>query len=160
MFTTEAQSAQSELIFLPDRETAIGQNYAALRADPLAPGRCRPKLKLCFESAPAEGGGTFPWPSSPGQGKIHLLCDLCVSVVNSSTSPLYGPSLLLIQPLLHRLDQEWPGYGGIAENLGETPSILGSHEFSPRDPLRVSATTQPAPICWLRAYPDSIVKLF
>ena len=30
--TTEAQSAQRETSFLPDRETAIGQKIAALRA--------------------------------------------------------------------------------------------------------------------------------
>jgi hypothetical protein len=33
--------------------------------------------------ASAEGGGSFPWPSSPGQGKISVLCDLCVSVVQN-----------------------------------------------------------------------------
>ncbi len=68
--------------------------------------------------------------------------------------------MLLIQALFHRLDQEGPGYGGIAENLGETAAILGSHELSPRDPLRVSTTTQPAPVCRLRAYSYAVVKFF
>ena len=39
------------------------------------------------ERAAAEGGGSFPWPPSPGQGKIHLLCVLCVSVVNFLAMP-------------------------------------------------------------------------
>ncbi|MGD8705563.1 MAG: hypothetical protein PVI84_08625, partial [Syntrophobacterales bacterium] len=30
----------------------------------------------------AAGGGSFPWPSSPGQGKNNILCVLCASVVN------------------------------------------------------------------------------
>ncbi|UCG65953.1 MAG: hypothetical protein JSW12_02570, partial [Deltaproteobacteria bacterium] len=38
----------------------------------------------------AEGDGIFPWPSSPGQGNNNLLCDLCVSVVNSRAMPSYN----------------------------------------------------------------------
>jgi hypothetical protein len=32
---------------------------------------------------PPKARGSFPWPSSPGQGKISLLCVLSASVVNS-----------------------------------------------------------------------------
>ena len=47
------------------------------------------------ERASAEGGGSFPWPPSPGQGKIHLLCVLGVSVVNHPALSLAPFSLCL-----------------------------------------------------------------
>ena len=79
-----------ELFFLPDRETAIGQEIAALRA------RSSNAVASCQRLEPgyrafAGGGGSFPWPSSPGQGKITLLCVLCASVVNFQ-SGLLKPS--------------------------------------------------------------------
>ena len=84
--TTEAQRAQSETSFLPDRETAIGQKIAALRA--LSSNRvvlCR-GLEI-YQRAFAEGGGSFPWPSLPAREKISLLRDLGVSVVSKSICP-------------------------------------------------------------------------
>ena len=73
------ESTERNLV-LPDRETAIGQKNAALRAV-YVQAAIVPRPMFCSRSASAEGGGTFPWPSSPGQGKITLLCVLCVSVV-------------------------------------------------------------------------------
>jgi len=46
----------------------------------------------------AGGGGSFPWPSSPGQGKITLLCVLCASVVNLQSG--------LLRPGIFKLEQE------------------------------------------------------
>ena len=69
LFTNHRDSESTEgTIFLPDRETAIGQEIAALRA------RSSNEVASCERlhqgsRASAEGGGSFPWPSSPGQGK-------------------------------------------------------------------------------------------
>jgi hypothetical protein len=68
LLTTETRRAQRELFFLPDRETAIGQEIAALRA------RSNNWVSACQwldlgSRAFAAGEGSFPWPSSPGQGK-------------------------------------------------------------------------------------------
>ena len=68
--------------------------------------------------------------------------------------------MLLVQALFDRFDEERPGHGGIAENLGETAAILGSHELSPGNPLRISTPAQSTPVCWLRTYPYAVVKLF
>ena len=67
-------------MFLPDRETAIGQEIAALRA------RSCNQVAACQwldldSRAFAAGEGSFPRPSSPGQGKNNILCVLCASVV-------------------------------------------------------------------------------
>jgi hypothetical protein len=81
-FTNHGDTESTEeTIFLPDRETAIGQEIAALRARSSTP------VALCQRLEPgqrafAAGGGSFPWPSSPGQGKNNILCVLCASVVN------------------------------------------------------------------------------
>ena len=91
--TTETRRAQRELFFLPDRETAIGQEIAALRAR--SSNRVAAFQRLDPGSrAFAGGGGSFPWPSparhrsrsgeaggSPGQGKTLFLCGLCASVL-------------------------------------------------------------------------------
>jgi hypothetical protein len=55
-------------IFLPDRETAIGQEIAALRARSSNLVVSCQRLETGSRTF-AEGGGSFPWPSSPGQGK-------------------------------------------------------------------------------------------
>jgi hypothetical protein len=69
-------------IFSPDRETtAIGQEIAALRARSSNPVVSCQGLEP-GSRASATGGGSFPWPSSPGQGKNNILCVLCASVVN------------------------------------------------------------------------------
>jgi len=40
---------------------------------------------LCaYPDIPAKPEASFPWPYSPGQGKINLLCGLRVSVVKPS----------------------------------------------------------------------------
>ncbi|MGD8694397.1 MAG: hypothetical protein PVI74_11140, partial [Syntrophobacterales bacterium] len=81
LLTTETRRAQRELFFLPDRETAIGQEIAALRArssNRVASGQRLDPGSRAF----AAGEGSFPWPSSPGQGKNNILCVLCASVVN------------------------------------------------------------------------------
>ena len=85
----DTESTERNLV-LPHRETAIGQKNAALRAVSLQTATV-PRAMFCSRRSSAEGGGTFPWPSSPGQGKNHLLCDLCVSVVE-----LFQPYYLLL----------------------------------------------------------------
>ena len=80
LLTTETRRAQREF-FLPDWETAIGQEIIALWA------RSSNRVALCQRLDPGSrafsaSGGSFPWPSSPGQGKINFLCVLCASVVN------------------------------------------------------------------------------
>ena len=82
LFTNHRDTESTErIIFLPDRETTIGQEIAALRA------RSSSWVASCQRldqgsRAFAEGGGSFPWPSSPGQGKNNILSVLCASVVN------------------------------------------------------------------------------
>jgi hypothetical protein len=66
---------------LPDRETAIGQKIAALRARPSNPVVSDQRLEIGARAF-AGGEGSFPWPSSPGQGKNTILRVLCASVVN------------------------------------------------------------------------------
>jgi hypothetical protein len=57
-FTTEAQRAQREILFLPDRETAIRQKKAALRA--------RWALSI------GEAGGFFSLAAVSRPGKIRV----------------------------------------------------------------------------------------
>jgi len=76
--TTEAQSAQSEISFLPDGERVIGQKIAVLRT------QFGNRLVSCwgldiYQRAFFEGGGSFTWPSSPGQVKnFSPLWPLCL----------------------------------------------------------------------------------
>jgi hypothetical protein len=73
---------------------------------------------------------------------------------------LHFLSPLLIQPLFDRLDQERPDYCSIAENLGKTTAVFRGHKLAPGNSFRIGATTQSAPICWLRTYSYTIVKFF
>jgi hypothetical protein len=83
LFTNHRDTESTEgTIFLPDRETAIGQEIAALRAR--SSNRVVASCQWLNQGprAFAAGEGSFPWPSSPGQGKNNILCVLCASVVN------------------------------------------------------------------------------
>jgi hypothetical protein len=72
-----------QTLLLPDRETAIGQE---LRPPANLLSALDPKMPAGSEgkSLSPSGDASFPWPSSPGQGKQNLLCDLCASVVKKS----------------------------------------------------------------------------
>ncbi|MGB6377371.1 MAG: hypothetical protein WBG24_11685, partial [Syntrophobacteria bacterium] len=103
-FANHGDTESTEKIFLPDRETAIGQTgnppegwdskrSAEKRLQPfghdlvhrwLHVNGCRQAKKLSSE-AEALFPGQRPVPlksGAPGQGKTTLLCILCASVVN------------------------------------------------------------------------------
>ena len=44
---------------------------------------------------------------------------------------LYFLSLLFVQALLDRFEEEGPGHCGVAENLGKAATVLPGHELSP-----------------------------
>jgi hypothetical protein len=81
LLTTEAQRAQRNFIFCPIGRRRSGkrtQPFGQVLENQLGSGN----IWCSAKGASAEGGGSFPWPPSPGQGKNHPLCVLCVSVVH------------------------------------------------------------------------------
>ena len=109
-FTNHGDTESTEKIFLPDRETRPprlsgsrwraggdranreparrvglqakrGEKIAALRARSSNPVASDQRLETDARAF-AVGEGSFPWPSSPGQGKNTILRVLCASVVN------------------------------------------------------------------------------
>ena len=89
LLTKEARRAQRNFIFYPIGRRRSGkrtQPFGQVLENQLGSGNSWCSAK----GASAEGGGSFLWPPSPGQGKKHPLCVLCVSVVHfpSVSSPI------------------------------------------------------------------------
>jgi hypothetical protein len=79
-----ARSASGSESLRLGEEMTIGQKIAALRARSSNRGVLCRGLEI-YQRAFAEGGDSFPWPSSPGQGKKSL--SSVASVVNCFQRP-------------------------------------------------------------------------
>ena len=63
-----------------------------------------------------------------------------------------------LQALADAFEEERPGDGGVAQDLGETAAVLRRDEFAPGDPFLEGAAAQAAPMGRLRADPHPVVK--
>jgi hypothetical protein len=98
LLTTEARRAQRNFIFCPIGRRRSGkrtQPFGQVLENQLGSGN----IWCSAKGASAEGGGSFPWPPSPGQGKNHPLCVLCVSVVHF---PSVSSTITSVCELIHQ----------------------------------------------------------